>query len=416
MDVVRKPAKSRLGLRRAVWVMAALAGLTSVGSLAWPHADRERHVERAGVWTDRVQRGDLVRQVLAQGTLVPEEVRWLSAESAARVKRISVRPGEAVKAETVVLVLENSELELAALEAERAAATANSLLIQLDVRTDIERRAHSTQLLALQKDLKRAARDEGLAERLLPSGLVSAQEAGATRDSAESLRAQVESERELEQALKRGRRRQLAAQRSEGQRLQEIAAFRQKQLTALEVRAGIAGIVQEIPLESGQWVAIGTTLAKVAKPEKLKAEVRVSQQDAGSVHRGMGVRFESPAGEFRGRVERVDPAVVSGSVRIEVTLDGRLPAGARVDQSVTAHIEIETLRDVLYVARPSGVQESSSAPLYRMQDADTADRVTARLGRASNKHIEVQGGLEEGDEVIISDTSSWESANHVVLD
>lgn len=416
MDVVRKPAKSRLGLRRAVWVMAALAGLTSVGSLAWPHADRERHVERAGVWTDRVQRGDLVRQVLAQGTLVPEEVRWLSAESAARVKRISVRPGEAVKAETVVLVLENSELELAALEAERAAATANSLLIQLDVRTDIERRAHSTQLLALQKDLKRAARDEGLAERLLPSGLVSAQEAGATRDSAESLRAQVESERELEQALKRGRRRQLAAQRSEGQRLQEIAAFRQKQLAALEVRAGIAGIVQEIPLESGQWVAIGTTLAKVAKPEKLKAEVRVSQQDAGSVHRGMGVRFESPAGEFRGRVERVDPAVVSGSVRIEVTLDGRLPAGARVDQSVTAQIEIETLRDVLYVARPSGVQESSSAPLYRMQDADTADRVTARLGRASNKHIEVQGGLEEGDEVIISDTSSWESANHVVLD
>lgn len=416
MDVVRKPTKSRLGQRRALWIAVAIAGVTSVGSLAWPRADRERHVERAGVWTERVQRGDLVRQVLAQGTLVPEEVRWLSAESAARVKRISVRPGEAVRADTVVLVLENSELELAALEAERAAATADSLLIQLDVRTDIERRAHSTQLLALQKDLKQATRDAGIVERLQPGGLVSAQEVGATRDSAESLRAQVESERALEQALKRGRRRQLAAQRSEGQRLQEIAAFRQKQLAALEVRAGIAGIVQEIPLESGQWVAIGTTLAKVAKPEKLKAEVRVSQQDAGSVHRGMGVRFESPAGEFRGRVERVDPAVVSGSVRVEVILDGELPAGARVDQSVTAHIEIETLRDVLYVARPSGVQESSSTPLYRMQDADTADRITARLGRASNKHIEIQGGLEEGDEVIISDTSSWESVEHVVLD
>ncbi|MCB9585712.1 MAG: HlyD family efflux transporter periplasmic adaptor subunit [Polyangiaceae bacterium] len=413
---MRKPTRSHVGARRALWAAAALAGITCVTALSWPRGERARHVERSGVWTERVQRGDLVRQVLAQGTLVPEEVRWLSAESAARVKRISVRPGEVVKADTVVLVLENSELELATLEAERAAASANSYLVQLDVRTDIERRAHETQLLALHKDLKQAARDEGLMDRLAPGGLVSAQAVSTAKDSAESLRAQVKSERQLERALKRGRSRQLAAQRSEGKRLQEIADFRRKQLAALEVKAGIAGVVQEIPLESGQWVAIGTTLAKVAKPEKLKAEVRVSQQDAGSIHRGLGVRFESPAGEFRGTVERVDPAVVGGSVRVEVNLDQSLPKGARVDQSVTAHIEIETLRDVLYVARPSGVQEASSAPLYRMRDANGADRISARLGRASNRHIEVQAGLKEGDEVIISDTSSWESAPRIVLD
>ncbi|MGE0325139.1 MAG: efflux RND transporter periplasmic adaptor subunit [Polyangiaceae bacterium] len=416
MDVARKPTRSRFGKRQALWVAAGLALTTCVVALAWPRGERARHVDRSGVWTERVQRGDLVRQVLAQGTLVPEEVRWLSAETAARVKRISVRPGEAVKADTIVLVLENSELELATLEAERAAASADSYLIQLDVRTDIERRTHATQLLALRRDLKQAAKDEGLMNRLAPGGLVSDQAVSTAKDSAESLRDQVQSERQLERALKRGRQRQLSAQRSERKRLQEIADFRRRQLAALEVKAGIAGVVQEIPLESGQWVAIGTTLAKVAKPEKLKAEVRVSQQDAGSVHRGLGVRFESPAGEFHGTVERVDPAVVAGSVRVEVSLDASLPRAARVDQSVTAHIEIETLRDVLYVARPSGVQESSSAPLYRMREGDSADRITARLGRASNKHIEVQAGLKEGDEIIISDTSSWESASSVVLD
>ncbi|MCA9632274.1 MAG: HlyD family efflux transporter periplasmic adaptor subunit [Myxococcales bacterium] len=417
MDVVRKPTRRNATRRLALWAAAAVALVGSAVGLAKPRQSAARHVDRTAVWTETVQRGDLVRQVLAQGTLVPEEVRWLSAECAARVKTISVRPGETVSRDSVVLVLENSELELAALEAERAAATANSQLIQLDVRTDIERRSHQTQLLALQRDLKQAARDELVVNRLEPNGLVSAQAAGTARDSAAGLRAQVESERALEKALQHGRRRQLAAQRSEGQRLQQIAAFRREQLAALEVKAGIAGVVQEIPLESGQWVAIGTTLAKVAKPDRLKAEVRVSQQDAGVVHRGMKVRFESPAGEFGGHVERVDPAVVSGGVRVEVTLDGQLPEQARVDQSVTAHIEVETLHDVLFVSRPSGVQESSAAPLYRLRaGGDTADRVTARLGRASNKQIEIQAGLQEGDEVIVSDTSSWESAERVVLD
>lgn len=417
MDVVRKPPKSRWWMKRVMWSLGVLILATSVIGVAWPREPGVRHVDGASVWKDKVKRGDLVRQILAQGTLVPEHVRWLSAESSALVKHIAVRPGEHVEADTVVVVLENAELELAALEAERAAATAQTNLIQLDVRTDIERRSHASQLLALRKTVQEAERRESLVDRMQPEGLVSTQEAGLARDNAANLRAQLASEGKTEAALEQGRQRQLAAQSNEKKRLEEIAAFRRRQLAALEVRAGISGVVQEIPLESGQWVAIGTTLAKVAKPELLKAELRVSQVDAASVHRGMKVHFESSVGSFEGRVERVDPAVVAGNVRVEVSLGGAMPDHARVDQPVTAHIEVETLHDVLYVARPSGVQPSSNAPLYRLREgSDTADRITARVGRASTKYIEIQAGLEEGDEVIVSDTSAWESAERVVLD
>ena len=418
MDVVRKPSISRSWIRRALWVLAVVIPVLSAIGVAWPREPGSvRHVDGSVVWRDTVKRGDLVRKVLAQGTLVPEHVRWLSAESSALVKHIAVRPGERVEADTVVVVLENAELELAALEAERAAATARTNLIQLDVRTDMERRGQGTLLLALHKTVQEAQRKENLVDRMQPKGLVSTQDAQLARDNATSLRAQLASEEKTGKALERGRQRQLAAQSAEGKRLQEIAEFRRKQLAALEVRAGISGVVQEIPLESGQWAAIGTTLAKVAKPDQLKAELRVSQVDAVNVRRGMKVRFESSVGQFEGRVERVDPAVVAGSVRIEVTLEGELPENARVDQPVSAHIEIETLHDVLHVARPSGVQPSGNAPLYRLrQGSNTADRMTARLGRASTKYIEIQSGLAEGDEVVISDTSAWESAERVILE
>src|SRR5690606_16350109 len=246
MDVVRTQTKSRFNLRRALWALGGCVLLSALVGIAWPREGAAaRRVERSGVWTERVKRGDLVRQVQAQGSLVPEHVRWLSAESAARVKRIAVRPGERVEPETVVVVLENSELELAALEAERAAASANSALIQIDVRTDIERRSHQTQLLGLRRDQQHAARSAGLVDKLQPNGLVSTQEASDTRDTASSLDEQLKSERALNKALSRGRRRQLAAQRSEGERLQQIAEFRRKQLAGLSVSAGISGIVQE---------------------------------------------------------------------------------------------------------------------------------------------------------------------------
>jgi HlyD family secretion protein len=351
-----------------------------------------------------------------QGTLVPERVQWLSAVSAARVAKIVVRPGAQVETDTVVVVLENAELELAALEAEHQAASAESALIQLDVKTSAEQKLQESNLAGLRADLRDAERHAASADRLAPEGLMSGIEQGDARNKAKGIGERVETEEARRHILDTGRGRQLAAQRAEVERLHEIAKFRRVQLAALQVRAGIRGIVQDIPLESGQWVAIGTVLAKVAEPDHLKADVKVAEGNAKDVRKGLRVRFETPTGSFHGHVERVDPAVVGGNVRLEVLLDDALPSGARADQSVTGFVEIEKLDNVLFVARPAGAQDGSTIGVFRLErDGIHASRLTARLGRGSAREIELIGGLAEGDEIVVSDTSTWETADHVTL-
>jgi HlyD family secretion protein len=396
---------------------AALAALAVVGVVAvlWRSTPAAAPaVDRASVWTDRVRRGDLLRQVPVQGALVPEHVQWLSAVSAARVARIALRPGAQVEPDTVVVVLENAELELAALEAERQAASAESATIQLDVRTDADHRLEESTIAGLRADLHDAERHARAADLLAPQGLMSELDHGGAQDKALGLSGRLEVEEGREHVLAAGRARQLDAQRAEVERLRDIARFRRKQLAALEVRAGIRGVVQDVPLENGQWVAIGTVLAKVAEPERLKADVRVAEANARDLHRGLAVRFEAPSGDFRGHVERVDPAVVGGSVRLEVALDDPSMRGARVDQTVTGFVEIEKLADVLFVARPAGVQDAATAGVFRLDgDRVHAARVAARFGRGTAREIEVVGGLSEGDEVVVSDTSSWDTPDRV---
>jgi HlyD family secretion protein len=390
-----------LGLATALWRSSGAAAPT---------------VARSTVWTERVHRGDLLRQVPVHGTLVPERVQWLSAVAAARVARILVRPGTPVEADTVLMVLENAELELAALEAERQAASAESARIQLDVKTHGEQALQESALVALRAEMRDAERHALAADRLAPEGLMGGIEHADARSRASAMTDRVAKEEARKLALEGGRERALSAQRTEVERLREISAFRRRQLAALQIRAGVRGIVQDIPLENGQWVAIGTVLAKVAEPERLKAEVKVAEGSARDVHKGLAVRFESVAGDFRGVVERVDPAVVAGNVRLVITLDDALPSGVRADQSVMGFVEIEKLVDVLFVARPAGAQDGATLGLFRLDpDRLHASRLTARLGRGSAREIEITGGLTEGDEIVVSDTSTWETSDRVTL-
>jgi HlyD family secretion protein len=313
------------------------------------------------------------------------------------------------------MILENAELELAALEAERQAASAASTLIQVDVRTHAEQKLAESGLAGMRADLRDAERHAQAADRLAPNGLMSALDQADAQNKATGLTDRVGTEEARTQILGAGRERQLSAQRVEVERLREIARFRHRQLEALQVRAGIRGIVQDIPLENGQWVAIGTVLAKVAEPGRLKADVRVAESEAKDVHRGLAVRFETPAG-LTGHVERVDPAVVAGTVRVEVALDGELPNGARADQTVSGFVEIEKLENVLFVARPSGAQEGALAGVYRLEpDHEHAARVSARFGRGSAREVEVLGGVGEGDEIVVSDTSGWDTSDRIRL-
>lgn len=416
MDIVRT-AQSPLTLGRAAVAAVVAAVLVAVGASVWrSSAPAVPTFARTSAWTDHVRRGDLLRQVPVQGTLVPEHVQWLSATSAARVARIVVRPGAPVEADTVVLVLENAELELAGLEAARQAASAESALIQLDVKTKADEKLALSSLASLHADLRDAERHAVAADRLAPEGLMGALDHGDALGKARGLAERVEAEESRRQVLHDGRGQQLAAQRDEVVRLRDIAAFRQRQLASLEVRAGIRGVVQEVPLENGQWVAVGTVMAKIAEPERLKADVRVPESSAKDVHRGLAVRFEMPSGNFRGQITRVDPSVVAGSVRLEVALEGDLPDGARADQAVTGYVEIEKLDHVLYVARPAGAQDGSTVGVYRLDaDGTHASRATARIGRGSAREVEVLGGLADGDEIVVSDTAPWESAETVRL-
>jgi HlyD family secretion protein len=409
--------------RKAPYRLPGIVGVCGLTSLAafglasahWRPAATAT-VDRSTLWTEPVRRGALVRQVPAQGTLIPEHVQWLSAATAARVARIVVRPGAQVEPDTVVVVLENAELELAALEAERQAAAAESALITLDVKTGAEERAQASNLAGLRADLRDARRHADVADRLAPEGLVGEVDHRDAENKVAGIAERMRAEEERHHVLVSGRERQLAGQGAELARLRQIAAFRRKQLAALEVRAGIHGVVEDVPLENGQWVAIGTVLARVAEPEHLKARVQVAEGDAKDLHKGLGVRFEVPAGGLRGTVERVDPTVVAGSVKVEVMLIGPLPEGARADQTVSGYVEIEQLDDVLVVARPAGAQEGATAGVFRLEpDHVHADRVPVRLGRGSAREIEILGGLAAGDEIIVSDTSSWETTGRVRL-
>jgi multidrug resistance efflux pump len=421
VDIVRTPASGfSFGRAKTVAGVAVVASTLGLGSTAWRSAaPAVPTVDKGSVWTDHVRRGDLLRQVPVQGTLVPEHVQWLSATTAARVKQIVVRPGATVEPDTVVVVLENAELELAALEAERQAASAESALIQLDWKTQGDEKLQLSTLAGLRSDLRDAERRAAAADKLAPEGLMGALDHGDAIGKAKGLGERVEVEEARRHVLLDGRARQLSAQRTEVDRLRDIAAFRRRQLASLEVRAGIRGVVQEVPLENGQWVAIGTVLAKVAEPDHLKADVKVSETSSKDVHRGLAVRFEMPAsssiGNFRGHITRVDPSVVAGNVRLEVALDGDVPA-ARADQAVTGYVEIEKLERVLYVARPAGAQEGSSVGVFRIDaDGARASRTTARLGRGSAREVEVLGGLTEGDEIIVSDSAAWEPADTIKL-
>ena len=411
MDIARQPRFSRFP--KAVHVIAAAIALVAVVGLVTragtsnasegASAGATTKVARAAVFTDKVRRGDLLREVPAQGTLIPEHVEWLSATSAGQVSRILLRAGADVQPGDLVAVLTNADLELAALDAERAATSAESALIQLDVRTELDAKTAAAGLVAMRADLGDAQRHATAADRMSPQGLMSDLDRADAVSKARALDARVASESARLNVIDQGRNRQRDAQRAELARLKDIAVFARRRLETLEIRAGIKGVLQDVPIEIGQWVAVGTTIAKVAEPGRLKAEVNVAEADAKDLRRGLAMRFEG-ATAMTGKVSRIDPNVAHGSVRIEVALEA-VPADARPDQNVTGHIEIERLPNVLLVTRPAGATDMSTVSVFKLDhDGAGAVRTTARLGRGAQRaRSKSSDGLSVGDEIVVSD-------------
>jgi multidrug efflux pump subunit AcrA (membrane-fusion protein) len=413
MDIQRaRPRRSRRAILVAV-VISALAIALTLGLRRLRAAAPS--VDRATVWIDTVQRGPMVRQVQGQGTLVPVEIRWITAETAARVERVRARPGIAVKADTVLLDLVNPDVELQALEADRQLAQSQAELTNLEASLTNQRLAQESVVASLASDRQQAARRADADDALAKKGFLSDLEMATSRANAASLDGRHRFEEKRLGALARGIAAQVSAQRQQVERLRAIAEFRRRALDNLHVRAGVDGVLQELSLQPGQSVAAGAVVAKVARPDRLKAEVRIAETQAKDVRIGLLASIDTRNGIVAGKVARVDPAVQAGTVTVEVALEGELPAGARPDLSIEGTIELERLKDVLFVGRPAFGQPETTVRLFKIDSDEEATRVDVKLGKTSVRTVEVRSGLNVGDRVILSDTTQWDSAERIQL-
>jgi HlyD family secretion protein len=418
MDIQRSAAdRARIKRKRVIVWATAVGGvlLVTLGlSRLKPAAPS---VERSTVWTDTVKRGLMVRQVRGLGTLVPEEIRWIPALTEARVERIVVHPGTKVGPDTVILELSNPELELLAQEAESELRAAEAEYTELRVRLESQRLDQEATAARVQAEYQQAKMRKAADEQLAEQGLIADINLQISRVAAEELAKRNQLEQQRLAIAGESVDAQLAAHRTRVEQSRALARLRRSQVEALNLRAGIEGVLQQVPVEVGERVTPGTNLARVARPDRLKAEVRIAETQAKDVQLGQRVSVDTRNGIIEGKVSRIDPAVQNGTVTVDVTLEGPLPKGARPDLTVDGTIELERLENVLYVGRPAQGQGDSVVGLFRLvSGTDEAVRTRVALGRASVSTIEVLDGLSEGDEVILSDTSSWDAYDRIRLD
>jgi HlyD family secretion protein len=365
---------------------------------------------------DTVKRGPMLRQVRGPGTLVPEEIRFISASTEGRVERLVILPGAPVRPDSVLLEMSNAELERDALDAESQLRAGQAELA--NVRAHAERDVMDQEAAAatVRSDFHQAELQAATNEGLYKEELIAELTVKLSRVRAEELSTRNAIEERRVASVAEAAKAQIAVQEARVEQLKGLAALKRSQKDALHVRAGISGVLQELPVQVGQRLAPGTTLAKVTEPTKLKAQLKIAETQAKDVQIGQPASIDTRNGLVAGKVARIDPAVQNGTVTVDVALEEALPQGARPDLSVDGTIEIDRLKDVLYVGRPAFGQEKSQVGLFRVnEDGDEAVRVKVRLGKSSVNTVEILEGLKPGDKVILSDMSAWDAYDRVRL-
>jgi HlyD family secretion protein len=416
MDVPREGAAKKRMIRRVILgtaVVAAAAGLTFWLGRLQPAAVT---VEAATVWPDTVKRGPLLRNVRGMGTLVPEEILFVPAASEGRVEKIHLRAGANVKANSVLLELSNPELELAASDAEWQVKAAEANYRDLKVKLESQRLDQVSNSARVQSEYSQAKLQADRDEALIKLGLKSDLEYKLTKAKAEELAGRTKIEAQRVENFAESIEAQLAAQKVEIEKLRAAWTLKKQQVAELKVRAGASGVLQQMAVEVGQKVLPGTVLAKVAQPTRLKAELKIAETQTKDILIGQSASIDTRNGLIPGRVSRIDPAAINGTVTVDITLTGALPPGARPDLSVDGTIDLERIPDAVYVGRPVYGQPNSTITLFKLvPGTDEAIRVPVKLGRASVNHIEVLEGLSVGDTVLLSDMSQYESQNRIKL-
>ena len=416
MDIPRESAARRRKVRRLLFGVGGIVALVAITLGLGQLEPAAPSVERSTVWVDTVKRGSMVRQVRGAGTLVPEVIRWIPAASEGRVERILALPGTIVTAETILLELSNPELELAAQDAESELMAAEAEYTNLRVQLQSALLTQRASTASVESQYNQAKLQAEADEELAKEGLIPDITLKKSMVEVNELATRAQIERERQEIMAEAAEAQLAVQQARVNRQRAAYDLRRKQAESLKVIAGTDGVLQQVPVEVGQRVMPGVNLARVAQPRNLKAEVRVAETQARDVQIGQLVSVDTRNGIITGRVSRIDPAVQNGTVTVDVALEGELPRGARPDLSVDGTIELERLDDVLYVGRPAFGQEQSTVGLFKLiDDGDGAIRVQSKLGRSSVSTVEILEGLEEGDQVILSDMSAWDAYDRVRL-
>ncbi|MDQ4080040.1 MAG: HlyD family efflux transporter periplasmic adaptor subunit [Gemmatimonadota bacterium] len=413
MDIKRAPPPKKKKYLLGAGAIAGIVLVTVAINRLEPAAPT---VERATLMIDSVRRGTMVREVHAPGVLTPEHVKIIAAVTAGRVEQLPLRAGVPVTPTTLLVELSNPDVQLQLLEAQRALTAAQGALLSQQTSLRSQRLNQEATIAGLRTQLNDAKRQLEAAEGLDKKGLSSAYEMAAARDRVRELTERERLAREQLNLTAESAEREIALQAAQVQRLRSIVQFQQGRVGSMMVLAGENGVLQELPLELGQWVNPGMILARVSQPGRLKAVLRVPETQAKDITVGQRTSIDTRNGIVPGRVMRVDPAAQNGTVTVEIALEGELPRGARPDLSVDGTIEIERLIDVMYVGRPAYGQAESTVGLFKLEpDGKNASRVNVRLGRASVNTIQVLQGLGVGEKVIISDMSAYDNTNKVRL-
>ena len=411
MDIVRAP-KKKTGRNLAIAGGAAAVILLTVAVSRLDPAVPT--VARAGVLVDSVRRGDVVREVRGPGTLVPENIRWITAQASARVDRKLHESGDRLSTGDLILVLSNPDLQIQTMQADQQVRQAEIELLNL--RTNL-RSGLLTQegvVASTRTQYVSAVQEATAADSLRQRNLISEFELKNRKAQAEEFTTRLRIEQERLQLMAAAIDSQIAVQQGQVEQLRAIAARQQARLSSLEVRAPDVGVLQELTLQLGQWVPEGTTLAKVVQPGKLKAQLRIPESQAKDVALGQPASIDTRNGIVRGTVSRKDPSAVGGTVLVDVALEGPLPAGAVPDLSVDGTIEIQKMTNILYTGRPAFGPGSGNVGLFKLEpNGDYAVRVSVELGRSSVNTIEILRGLEIGDKVVLSDMTQYANVDRV---
>jgi len=419
MDIARpdfRKQKHRRQIIGGLMAFVALGAATYGVSRLKPAAPS---VERGSLWADTVKRGPMLRQVHGLGILVPSQefIRQIPAETDATVMRIRELPGSQVKAETILVEMSNPQVEQAALDAKLQLRATEAALESMRVRLQSDLMNQKAAAATVTSDYTQARLQADMNKELRKLGLTPEITYRNSQTKAEELSIRNSLEGERLEINRKAIDSQLAEQQARVEQMRALAELKQKQLEALKVRAGIEGVLVDLPLQVGQHVLPGTMLAKVIQPDHLMATLKIAETQARDVQIGQPVLVDTHNGAVAGAVVRVDPGVQNGTVSVDVKLTGELPKGARPDLSVDGNIDLERLEDVLYVGRPAFGQENSTISLFKLDlGGKGAVRVPVKVGRASVNSIQVLQGLREGDVVILSDMSRWDSTDRIRLD